>query len=219
MFLFVYLVAVIVSYTVYIIVYAFYFILWAFVTSHNDTLGFLIFCSGGVIFVYNIIWKGSTSFYKELFNLTIGVCEKNEDCKKNKYYIEHQNGIKYINKDIVRTVQRAIYPFFISFGYAIMQLIAVGLFYSMTYFLVMRTGNHFVFVNVTILITSALPTLAASHFKAKLPSENIVKHIVHCYVEQAGSSNVNQVLHSPPPPDPISEEEETGLKATVIKMD
>jgi hypothetical protein len=73
MFLFVYLVAVIVSYTVYIIVYAFYFILWALVTSHTKTSGFLIFFSGGIIFVYNIIWKRRTSFYKELFNLTIDV--------------------------------------------------------------------------------------------------------------------------------------------------
>ena len=192
--LFVYFVAVIVSYTVYIIVYSFYFILWALVTSHTKTSGFLIFFSGGIIFVYNIIWKGSTSFYKELFNLTIDVCKKNEDCKKNKYYIKHQNGIKYINKVIVRTVQQAIYPIYICFGYTIMKLIAVGLFYFMTYFLVIRTGKHFVFENVTMLITSALPTLVASHFKPKLPNEDIVKHIVHCYVEQAGSSNVNQVL-------------------------
>jgi hypothetical protein len=78
----------------------------------------------------------------------------------------------------------------------------------MTYFLVIRTGKQAIFENVTLLITSALPTLVASQFKSKLPNENIVKHIVHCYVEQAGSSNVNQVLHSPPPPDPISEEEE-----------
>ena len=217
MFLFVYLVAVIVSYTVYIIVYAFYFILWALVTSHTKTSGFLIFFSGGIIFVYNIIWKRRTSFYKELFNLTIDVYEKNEDFKKNKYYIKHQNGIKYINKDIVLTVQQAIYPFYICFGYTIMKLIAVGLFYFMTYFLVIRTGKHFVFENVTMLITSALPTLVASHFKHKLPNENIVKHIVHCYVEQAGSSNVNQVLRSPPLPE--EEEEETGLTITVIKMD
>jgi hypothetical protein len=192
MFLFVYLVAVIVSYTVYIIVYAFYFILWALVTSHTKTTGFLIFFFGGIIFLYNIIWKGSTSFYKELFNLTIDVCKKNEDCKKNKYYIKHQNGIKYINKIIVRTVQQAIYPIYICFGYTIMQLIAVGLLYYMTYVLVIRTGKHAIFENVTMLITSALPTLVASQFKPKLPNENIVKHIVHCYVEQAGSSNVNK---------------------------
>jgi hypothetical protein len=192
MFLFVYLVAVIVSYTVYIIVYAFYFILWALVTSHTKTTGFLIFFFGGIIFLYNIIWKGSTSFYKELFNLTIDVCKKNEDCKKNKYYIKHQNGIKYINKIIVRTVQQAIYPIYICFGYTIMQLIAVGLLYYMTYVLVIRTGKHAIFENVTMLITSALPTLVASQFKPKLLNENIVKHIVHCYVEQAGSSNVNK---------------------------
>ena len=193
MVLFVYFVAVIVSYTVYIIVYALYFILWALVTSHTETSGFLIFFFGGVIFLYNIIWKGSTSFYKELFNLTIDVCKKNEDCKKNKYYIKHQNGIKYINKVIVRTVQQAIYPYYICFGYTIMQLIAVGLFYYITFVLVIRTGKHLVFENVTMLITSALPTLVAPYFKPKLPNTNIVKHIVHCYVEQAGSSNVNQV--------------------------
>ena len=180
MFLFVYLVAVIVSYTVYIIVYAFYFILWALVTSHTKTTGFLIFFFVG------------------------------------KYYIKHQNGIKYINKIIVRTVQQAIYPIYICFGYTIMQLIAVGLLYYMTYVLVIRTGKHAIFENVTMLITSVLPTLVASQFKPKLPNENIVKHIVHCYVEQAGSSNVNQVLRSPPLPE---EEEETGLKITVIKMD
>ena len=146
-----------------------------------------------------------------MLNLTIDVCEKNEDCKKNKYYIKHQNGIKYINKDIVRAVQQAIFPFYVCFGYTIMQLIAVVLFYFMTYFLVIRTGKHAIFENVTMLITSALPTLVASHFKHKLPNENIVKHIVHCYVEQAGSSNVNQVLRSPPLPEEEGEEE-TGLK-------
>jgi hypothetical protein len=219
MVLFVYFVAVIVSYTVYIIVYASYFILWAIVTSHTKTSGFLIFFSGGVIFLYNIIWNGSTSFYKGLFNLTIDVYEKNENCGNSKYYNKEDNGIKYINKDIVRTVQQAIYPFYICFGYTIMQLIAVGLFYYMTYFLVIRTGKHLVFENVTMLITSALPTLVAPYFKPKLPNENIVKHIVHCYVKQAGSSNVNQVLPSSTPSDPISEEEETRLEINVIKMD
>ncbi len=199
MLVFVYLVAVIVSYTVYFIVYAFYFILWALVTSHTKTSGFLIFFSGGIVFAYNIIWKGGTSFYKELFNLTIDICKKNEDCKKEKYYIKHQNGIKYIKKKIVQDVQQAIYPVYICFGYTIMQLIAVGLFYYMTYFLVIRTGKHAIFENVTMLITSALPTLLASQFKPKLPDENIVKRIVHCWV-------LKELAKSRDP-----EEKETGL--------
>jgi hypothetical protein len=45
----------------------------------------------------------------------------------------------------------------------------------MTYFLVIRTGKQAIFENVTLLITSALPTLVASQFKSKLPNENIVK--------------------------------------------
>jgi hypothetical protein len=204
MFLFVYLVAVIVSYTVYFIVYAFYFILWALITSNTKTSGFLIFFSGGVIFLYNIIWKGNTSFYKDLFNLTIDVYEKNEGCGNSKYYKKEDNGMKYINKDIVRTVQQGIYPFYICFGYTIMQLIAVGLFYNMTYSLIIRTGKQLVFGNVAMLIISALPTLVASHLKLKLPHENSVKLIVHRYVEQAGSSNVNQVLPSSTPSDYIS---------------
>jgi hypothetical protein len=225
MFLFVYLVAVIVSYTVYIIVYAFYFILWALVTSHTKTSGFLIFFFGGIIFVYNIIWKGSTSFYKELFNLTIDVCQQNDDYTKKKY-IKLQNGIIYIKKDIVRTVQQAIYPFYISIGYTIMKLIAVILLY-ISYFLVNRicslhTSTPDNFKNVTLVFSSALPTLVASQFKHKLPNKNTVKHIVHCYVEKAGSSNVNlqngQVLQSPPTPDHMSkeEEEETSLKTLTL---
>ena len=226
MVLFVYLVAVIVSYTVYIIVYALYFMWWALVTSPTETSGFLIFFSGGIVFVFKIV-KYGISFYKELFNLTIEVCQQNEDCTKNKY-IKLQNGIIYIKKDIVRTVQQAIYPFYISIGYTIMKLIAMMLLY-ISHVLVIKkyllntgtTGSDY-FIQVTMLITSALPSLVASHFKHKLPNENIVKHIVHCYVEKAGSSNVNlqngQVLQSPSPPDHISEEEETGLKTLTTVM-
>ena len=221
---FVYTVVIIVSYTAYIIVYVFYFMWWALVTSPTETAGVLIFVSGGIVFVCKIVNDG-ISFYKELFNLTIDVCQQNDDCTKNKY-IKLQNGIIYIKKDIVRTVQQAIYPFYISIGYTIMKLIAVILLY-ISYFLVNRicslhTSTPDNFKNVTLVFSSALPTLLASQFKHKLPNKNTVKHIVHCYVEKAGSSNVNlqngQVLQSPPTPDHMSkeEEEETSLKTLTL---
>jgi hypothetical protein len=159
---------------------------WALVTSPTETAGSVIFVSGGIVFVCKIV-KDGISFYKELFNLTIGVCQQNEDCTKNKY-IRLQNGIIYIKKDIVRTAQQAIYPFYISIGYTIMKLIAVILLY-ISYFLVIKihslnTGTRVTFRNVTMVFTSALPTLVASQFKHKPPNKNIVKHIVHCYVEK-----------------------------------
>ena len=95
------------------------------------------------------------SFYKELFNLTIDVCQQNDDCTKKKY-IKLQNGIIYIKKDIVRTVQQAIYPFYISIGYTIMKLIAVILLY-ISYFLVIKiyslnTGTRDTFRNVFLYL-------------------------------------------------------------------
>jgi hypothetical protein len=77
--LFLYTLVIIVSYTAYIIVYVFYYMWWALVTSPTETAGSVIFVSGGIVFVCKIVNDG-ISFYKELFNLTIDVCQQHDDC-------------------------------------------------------------------------------------------------------------------------------------------